>query len=47
MPSGRKSLKEELQIKQRYADLSEPFFRVLRKHLESGRKEDEKWAVEP
>lgn len=46
MPSGRKSLKEELQIKQRYADLTEPYFKVLKKHLESGNVLNEKWAVE-
>jgi hypothetical protein len=43
---GRKSLKEELQIKQRYADLSDAYFRVLSKALESGVGQDEKWAVE-
>jgi len=46
MPSGRKSLKEELQIKQRYADLTEPYFKVLKKHLDSGNVVNEKWAVE-
>lgn len=45
MVHGRRSLQEELQIK-RYADLNEPCFKVLKKHLESGRKEDEKWAIE-
>jgi len=46
MPSGRKSLKEELQIKQRYADLTEPYFKVLKKHLQGGNVVNEKWAVE-
>ena len=43
---GRKSLKDELQIKQRYADLSAPFFKVLKEHMESAVKADQQWAVE-
>ena len=46
MKTGRKSLKEELQIKQRYADLSEPYFKVLKKALESKNPADQRWAVE-
>ena len=46
MPSGRKTLKEELQIKQRYADLSEPFFEFLLACLEGDDKADKKWAAE-
>lgn len=44
--AGRKSLKTELKMFDRYSELSEPYFRVLRKHLESDNKHDEKWAVE-
>lgn len=46
MKTGRKSLKEELQIKQRYADLSEPYFKVLKRCLEGKNPADRKWAVE-
>ena len=46
MPSGRKSLKDELQIKQRYADLSVPYFKVLKNMLASKSPFDKKWAVE-
>lgn len=44
--AGRKSLKTELKMFDRYSELTEPYFRVLRKHLESENKHDEKWAVE-
>lgn len=43
---GRKSYTEELQIAQRYSALSEPFFRILKKNLESGDEKLEMWAVE-
>ena len=43
---GRKSWTEELQIAQRYSDLTEPAFKVLREMLESDDKSDKKWAVE-
>lgn len=43
---GRKSYLEELQIAQRYADLTEPAFKVLKEMLESEDKADRKWAVE-
>ena len=46
MPSGRKGYGEELQIKQRYADLSEKAFAVLSEMLDSNDKNDKKWAVE-
>ena len=46
MKTGRKSLKDELQIKQRYADLSAPYFKVLKEALMKGEKADQKWAVE-
>lgn len=44
--AGRKSWSEELNIAQRYSDLSEPFFRVLKRNLESGDDAKERWAVE-
>lgn len=43
---GRKSWTEELQIAQRYSDLTEPAFKVLKEMLESEDKADRKWAVE-
>lgn len=43
---GRKSYLEELEIAQRYADLTEPAFKVLKSMLESEEKQDQKWAVE-
>lgn len=43
---GRKSYTEELNIAQRYSDLTEPFFKVIKKHLESGDDNKERWAVE-
>lgn len=43
---GRKSWTEELQIAQRYSDLSEPFFEVIKEHLASDDKKDRQWAVE-
>jgi hypothetical protein len=43
---GRKSWTEELNIAQRYSDLSEPFFEVIRESLASEDKADRKWAVE-
>lgn len=46
MKLGRKSLKDELKMFDRYSELTEPYFRVLKKHLNSEKKEDEKWAVE-
>jgi hypothetical protein len=44
--AGRKSLKDELQILRRYADLSEPYFKVLKDHLNSESKEDQRWAAD-
>lgn len=43
---GRKSWTEEIQIAQRYTDLSEHYFKVLKKHLTSGDEKQEMWAVE-
>jgi hypothetical protein len=44
--AGRKSKFEELQIVERYAELSEPFFKVLKKMLNSKVKGDQRFAIE-
>jgi hypothetical protein len=44
--AGRKSLKDELKMFDRYSELSVPYFAVLKKHLESKNTANEKWAVE-
>ncbi len=44
--AGRKSLKDELKVMERYADLSESYFKVLKKALESESKEDQRWAAD-
>jgi hypothetical protein len=44
--AGRKSHREELQILRRYSDLTEPYFKVIKKHLESNNVEDQRWAAE-
>jgi hypothetical protein len=45
--AGRKSLKEELKIFERYSELSIPYFRVLKKKLESDADPAaQMWAVE-
>lgn len=44
--AGRKGWLEELQLAQRYSDLTEPFFKVIRDNLESEDKADRKWAAE-
>ena len=46
MPGGRKGLGEELQIKRRFAELTEPFFVALKGFLESEEKADRKFAVQ-
>lgn len=43
---GRKSYFEELNIAQRYADLTPKAFEVLNEMLTSEDKTDKKWAVE-
>jgi len=43
---GRKSLKDELKVLERYADLSKSYFFVLKDHLESSNKSDREWAVD-
>lgn len=44
--AGRKSKAEELQIVDRYAALSEPFFDILQKALLGKNKREQHWAVE-
>lgn len=44
--AGRKSYFEELNIAQRYADLTPKAFAVLNEMLDSEDKSDRKWAVE-
>lgn len=44
--AGRKSQLHELQIKERYSALAEPYFNYLKKTLETGSDKDKKWAVE-
>lgn len=44
--AGRKSLKDELKLFDRYSELTEPYFRVLKKHLDRKNTANEKWAVE-
>jgi len=43
---GRKSWTEEIKLAQRYADLSEDYFHVLKKNITSGDDKKEQWAVE-
>lgn len=35
-----------MQLKQRYSDLSEDYFRVLKAHMASEDKSDQKWATQ-
>lgn len=42
---GRKSWMEEMKLKQRYSDLSEEYFAILKKMMKSKDKNDRKWAV--
>lgn len=43
---GRKSVLQELNIKQRYSDLAPEAFAVIKEFLNSKKVEDRKWAVE-
>lgn len=43
---GRKSWTEELKIAQRYSDLSEDYFKVLKAHLNSGDTKQEQFALQ-
>lgn len=44
--AGRKSQFDEMKLVERYNALSEPFFKVLKKRLESKDEKKENWAVE-
>jgi hypothetical protein len=44
--AGRKSLRDEIQVLRRYADLSGPYFAFLRESIESEDKDEKKWATE-
>lgn len=46
MKKGRKSKFEELQIIERYAELSGPAFAFIKECFESNVKSDKMWAVE-
>jgi len=46
MKTGRKSLKEEIQIVERMAELSIPVFKFVKSCFESEEKGDKKWASE-
>jgi hypothetical protein len=43
---GRKSWIEEMKIAQRYSDLSEDYFTVLKEMFNSDDKADKKWAAQ-
>lgn len=43
---GRKSYFEELNIADRYSALSEPYFKFLKRMIESEEIADQKWAAE-
>lgn len=42
---GRKSWIDELRLYERYSNLSEDYFKVLKKFLKSKDKKDQQWAV--
>ncbi len=44
--TGRKTLKEELKLFERYSELTEPYFRVLKKKLNGEDNTGQMWAVE-
>lgn len=43
---ARKSLKDEIGIMRRYAELTPYYFRVIKEALESDNQDDKRWAVE-
>lgn len=43
--AGRKGWIEELRLYERYSDLTEDYFRVLKEHLNSEEKKDQQWAA--
>ncbi len=46
MPSGRKSLKDEINVLNRFNQLAPKYFKVIEEHLKSKSKADRQWAVE-
>lgn len=44
--AGRKSLKDELRMFERYSELSVPYFKVLKARLKSNIHTEQNWAVE-
>src|SRR5258708_35486506 len=46
MPSGRKSIKDEIGVLQRYNQLSKKYFDFIEEMLDSKSKIDRKWAAE-
>jgi hypothetical protein len=46
MPGGRKSLREELEITRRYADLSAKAFKLIKKKLDSDDKAEQNFALD-
>lgn len=44
--AGRKSAVEELEVVRRYSELTDDYFRVVKKYLNNKNPADEKWAVE-
>lgn len=43
---GRKGWIEELRLYERYSDLTEDYFNVLKEHFASEDKKDRQWAAE-
>ena len=43
---GRKSWTEEMKLAQRYSDLSEDYFKILKEFAQSEDKNDRKWAAQ-
>lgn len=46
MKPGRKGLGHEMRLKERFSELSEPYFLALKGFLESDEKADQKFAIE-
>lgn len=44
--AGRKSMRDEVEVIRRYADLSGPYFKFLKECLEGEDKADKKWAAD-
>ncbi len=46
MPAGRKTLKDEINVLNRFNELAPKYFKVINEHLDSKFKSDRQWAVE-